>query len=397
MRSPLTLLSFASICLVTSTIGAVAQETYLTAIGEEVVPLDVFQDCDECPEMIVLPLGTFRMGSTVAEANAAQLRYFTNRNVDTSRYEEELNQSFERLNIDPDNPEAGLLRYYASEYYDQQYDPQYSVNPMLHEVPSHQVAIDLPIAMGRNEVTREDWAACVEDGGCEQGQSVIPVSEYVACEKTRGCVPTPDSRVAFRIQEQPLSQHPLDPRHPRVGVTYYEMQDYVSWLNTKIGAALYRLPTEAEWEYAAKAGTNTRFAQGDTLTLDQANFAISRVEVIDGEYVWEYDSRNARRLLPVDDLNAANDWGLRHMSGNASEFTSTCGAGPHRALSDSSSYLEADRDRADCSRSVKGGFYLGNVELARPARRVDIPNEHWSSWLGFRVVRDLEPIRDAPG
>ena len=84
MRSPLTLLSFASICLVTSTIGAVAQETYLTAIREEVVPLDVFQDCDECPEMIVLPLGTFRMGSTVAEANAAQLRYFTNRNVDTS-------------------------------------------------------------------------------------------------------------------------------------------------------------------------------------------------------------------------------------------------------------------------------------------------------------------------
>ena len=396
MRNPITLLSFASICLVTSTISAVAQGKYLTAIGEEVVSLDVFQDCDVYPEMIVLPLGTFRMGSTVAEALAAELRFFTNRNVDTSRYEEELRQSFLNLGIDPDNPDAGLLRYYASEHYDQQDDPQYSVSPMLHEAPAHQVVIDLPIAMGLNEVTREEWAACVEDGGCEQGQSVIPVFEYVACEETSGCVPTPDSRVAFRLQKQPLSQHPLDARHPRVGVTYYEMLDYVSWLNTKVDAALYRLPTEAEWEYAAKAGTNTRFAQGDTLTLDQANFAISRVEVIDGEYVWEYDPRNARRLLPVDNLNAANGWGLRHMSGNASEFTSTCGAGPHRTLSTSSSYLEADRNRPDCRRSIKGGFYLGHVELARPARRVDISSEHWSSWLGFRVVRDLEPIRDAP-
>lgn len=375
-------------------IEASAEDAYLTALGEEVAPLDVFKDCDACPEMIVLPLGTFRMGSTVDEANAAQLRFFTNRNVDTSQYEKELRQSFERLNIDPDNPEEGLLRYYASEHYDQQNDPQYSVNPMLHEVPSHRVTIDLPIAMGRNEVTREDWAACVGDGGCEQGQSVIPVSEYVACGKTRGCVPTPDSRVAFRIQNQPLSQHPLEPRHPRVGVTYYEMQDYVSWLNTKVGATLYRLPTEAEWEYAAKTGTNTRFAQGDTLTLDQANFAISRVEVTDGEFVWEYDPRNAGRLLPVDDLNAANDWGLRHMSGNASEFTSTCGAGPHRTLSTSSSYLQADRDRPDCRRSIKGGFYLGNVELTRPARRVDSPSEHWSSWLGFRVVRDLQLVKE---
>jgi formylglycine-generating enzyme required for sulfatase activity len=395
MRNPLRL----SVLLSSLWVGfsASAEEVYFAGDGEQVRVLETFQDCAVCPEMIVLPLGTFQMGSSVEEANAAGLRFRLNTNRDPSNYRTKLREAFLKLGIDPDQPAAGLIEYYESGNVVREDDPIYSANGFLKEVPRHRVLIDLPIAMGRNEVTREEWAACVEDGGCEQGQSVIPVSEYVACEKTRGCVPTPDSRVAFRIQKQPLSQHPLDPRHPRVGVTYYEMQDYVSWLNTKVGAALYRLPTEAEWEYAAKAGTNTRFAQGDTLTLDQANFAISRLEVVDGEYVWEYDPRNARRLLPVDDLNAANDWGLRHMSGNASEFTSTCGAGPHRTLSTSSSYLEADRDRPDCRRSIKGGFYLTNVEMARPARRVDSPSEHWSSWLGFRVVRDLEPIRDAPG
>lgn len=335
------------------------------------------------------------MGSTVAEANAAQLRSFTSRNVDTSTYEEKLRQSFLRLGIDPSNPETGLLRYYASEQYNLQDDPQYSVNPMLHEVPAHMVTINRPIAMGRNEVTREEWEACVEDGGCEQGQSEVRVSEYVECEKTAGCIPTPDSRVAFRIQKQPLDLHPLDPRHPRVGVTYYDMEDYVSWLNERLGVVAYRIPTEAEWEYAAKAGTNTRFAQGNTLSLEQANFAISRRELIEGELTWVYDPRNARRLLPVDDLDAANDWGLRHMSGNAGEFTSTCGAGPHRSLPTSTSYLLADENNPDCRRTVKGGSYLGNDELARPARRVDIPSEHWSSSLGFRVIRDLEPILDA--
>lgn len=391
MRSPTILVSFASMCLVTSATVALAQETYRTAIGREVVPLDVFKDCGACPEMIVLPMGTFRMGSTVAEANAANLRFFTNSNVETSTYEEKLRQSFLRLGIDPDSPEAGLLRYYASEQYNQQADPQYSINPMLHEVPAHQVMIDMPIAMGRNEVTREEWAACVEDGGCERGQSEVPVSEYVACEKTAGCVPTPDARIAFRLQTNPRPTHP---RGPRVGITYYEAVDYVAWLNKKVGADVYRLPTEAEWEYAAKAGTNTRFAQGDTLTLDQANFMVSRREIINGEYIWNHDLGSAGMPLPVDELTAANGWGLRHMSGNVGEITSTCGDGPHRGFSTSSGYLEADKNTPDCERSVKGGSFAGDVELSRPARRVAISSDHWSDWIGFRIVRDLVPVLD---
>ena len=375
-------------CFLATGIGASAEEVYLTANGHKVSTLDVFQDCDGCPEMIVLPLGQFQMGSTVEEAIAAQRRFFTSSNVDPSLYEVQLRQAFIDLGIDPDDPAEALLRYYAGGNVNRQDDPQYLVNPMLHEAPVHRVLIDLPIAMGRNEVTRQEWAACVEDGGCEQGLEDMPPTAWLRCQNADNCVMTPDNRVRFRLPDGP---HPTHPRSPMTGITFHEMTDYVSWLNKKVGANVYRIPTEAEWEYAARSGTTTRFAQGDTLTLDQANFLVYRRVLLGGEYVWDYDLGSARELLPVDNLDAANDWGLRHMSGNASEFSSTCGDGPHRGLTSSSEYLAADSDRTDCNRSVKGGMYDGNVELARPARRVPIPSDHWSPSIGFRVVRDLTP------
>ena len=367
-----------------------AEEVYLTATGEQVGVLDVFQDCDVCPEMIVLPLGEFQMGSSVEEANAAQLRSHLNSNSDPSHYKMKLRQSFINLSIDPDQPADALMQYYASGDIIRLKDPQYSANPFLHEVPPHTVSIDLPIAMGRNEVTREEWAACVKDGGCEQGLEDMKPSAWLACQNDSDCIMTPDDRVRFRLAKGPYATHP---RSPMTGITFYEMNDYTSWLNGKIGANVYRVPTEAEWEYAARSGTTTRYAQGDTLSLKQANFLVYRVDFVDGKYVFDYDFGSAKELLPVDDLDAANDWGLRHMSGNASEFTSTCNEGPHRGLTSSSQYLAADADRLTCPRSVKGGMYIGNVELARPARRVPISSDHWSPSIGFRVVRDLAPVQ----
>lgn len=368
-----------------------AEETYSTATGEPVAPFDTFRDCDNCPEMIVLPLGTFQMGSSVEEANAARVRFLTNANIDSTAFEQAIRQAFINIGIDPDQPEDGLRRYYASGRYSLEDDPWYSLNPFLHEVPAHPVVINLPIAMGRNEVTREDWATCVADGGCEQGLEDLDSALWGACQNSDECNMTPDNRVHFRLPNGP---HAIHPRAPMTGITYYEMTDYTAWLNEKVGADVYRLPTEAEWEYAARAGTTTRFAQGDTLTLAQANFLVYRREVVEGEIVWNYDLGSARELLPVDALDAANPWGLQHMSGNADEFTSTCGEGPHLGLLTSSQYLAGARLQPDCKRSVKGGMYQEIVELTRPARRVAISSDHWSPSIGFRVVRDLLP---APG
>ena len=370
--------------------AASAEELYSIASGSPVGNLEAFQECDVCPEMVVLPMGVFQMGSSLSEANAARMRAFLNTNSDPTRHLEKPRSAFLHLGLHPDQPELGLLKYYESGNIVRTEDPQYSGNPFLHELPQHPVSIDMPIAMGRNEVTREEWAACVQDGVCEQGQHDVPRYAYVACDEDANCIPTPDARVRFRLPNGPHATHP---RSPMTGLTYREMETYTNWLNEKVGAKVYRLPTEAEWEYAARAGTSTRFAQGDTLTLEQANFLVYRIDIVDGSPVWNYELGSARELLPVDALDAANDWGLRHMSGNAAERTSTCGEGPHRNLASSSEYLDADEDQVECARAIKGGFYAGNVELARPARRTSRAGDSWSPWIGFRVVRDLAPMR----
>ena len=215
MCRQMNLLSLACLFLLAAGINATAEETYLTATGEVVGPLEVFQDCDACPEMTVLPLGQFQMGSTVAEANAARMRYYTNRNIDSAQLEWplRLRQLLISLNIDPDQPEEGLRQYYASGNIDQVEDPQYSANAFLHEVPRHQVTIDLPIAIGRNEVTREEWAACVAEGGCEKGQEYVLPDEYIACSRATDCHPTPDSRAQFRHPSNPHPTHPLSLIH----------------------------------------------------------------------------------------------------------------------------------------------------------------------------------------
>ena len=366
---------FACLCLLAIGSVAAAEPNYMTAAGERVGVLDVFRDCDVCPEMVVLPTGTFTMGSSEQEAIDAHRRFFLN------------------SNIDPDQADDAARQYLVSRGIDPDEDPARSLNPFLYELPAHQVSIDLPVAMGRNEVTRDEWATCVEEGGCARGLKDMPPAARIGCLNAANCVLTPDDRIRFRLQEGP---HPTHPRMPMTGITYHEMRDYVSWLNGKVGVNVYRLPTEAEWEYAARAGTKTRFAQGDTLTVEQANFMVSRRDIVDGEYVWNHDLGSAGELLPVDSLDAANAWGLRHMSGNASERTSTCGSGPHRALESSSLYLSVDSDRRSCKRSAKGRMYSGNVELARPARRVALSDDHWSPSLGFRVVRDLKPAIDSP-
>ena len=94
--------------------------------------------------------------------------------------------------------------------------------------------------MAQTETTFSQWDACVADGGCNGYE--------------------PEDR-GWGRGNQPL-----------INVSWHDAQNYVDWLNSKSDGAPYRLPSEAEWEYAARAGTTTRFAFGSELTEDQANF-----------------------------------------------------------------------------------------------------------------------------
>ncbi|MCU0912471.1 MAG: formylglycine-generating enzyme family protein, partial [Rhodobacteraceae bacterium] len=183
----------------------------------------------------------------------------------------------------------------------------------------------------------------------------------------------------------------LTDRHPVLQVSYNDMQLYLAWLNSRVGADVYRLPTEAEWEYAARAGTRTPFAQGEEITTDQANFGgISTAEML-GEDRPDLVSRG--HPVPVDELDAANAWGLRHMSGNLIERTMSCWTERHTGWPLSSVYQEMAFNTS-CERVAKGGDYAAAMDYARPAVRGRGREDRRSNIVGFRVVRDLGQIAE---
>ncbi len=284
--------------------------------GRALAPLEMFQECADCPEMIVLPMGSFTMGAPLEESAYIWLLW--------------------------EKPEPGVP----------------PGNPW--EGPEHEVTIDIPIAMGRNEVTRAEFLACVEDGGCAH-------------------TPDPGVQTLHRII------YVDDPRSPVIDVSYLDMLEYAAWLNHITGTDAYRLPTEAEWEYGAYGGADTKFGQGDSLTRAQANIAL---------FEWQGDRLvsvrgNERMPVPVDMLDAANAWGLRHMAGNVLERTMSCWSDRHLELLTSSAYLADAQQDGSCKRVGKGGSYGGHVEYARPANRGRSDESNRSPSVGFRIVREL--------
>ena len=308
---------YRSFCfLLCSATATVAENQFELADGSAVVPLEVFQECADCPEMIVLPTGSFMMGAPLEES--AFLYSLWNK------------------------PKLGEPVGWP------------------HEGPEHEVMIDIQIAIGRNEVTRGEWLACVAGGGCSH---------------------TPDPAIVV-LHGFIFADHP---RHPVIDVSYRDMLEYVAWLNRQTGTDAYRLPSEAEWEYAAGAGTSTKFGQGDSLTTDQANIAV--FEWRGNRYVPLPDNR--QMPVTVDELDAANPWGLRHMAGNVLERTMSCWTERHLGLETSSAYLAEAIATESCRRVGKGGSYGGDADYARPANRGHGDEDRRSSSIGFRVVREM--------
>ena len=286
-------------------------------------PLDTFSDCEGCPNMIELPVGDFLMGAPEDE--------------------------FRRNLVWRDG-----AHHKAS--------PEY---PHLKsdEGPQHRVTIDMPIAMAQNEISYSQWLTCVGDGGCN---AYIPRAfVYVASDGTR---------------------YDVSGDHPVLFVSFDDANAYVQWLNRKVGANLYRLPTEAEWEYAARAGTHTRFAQGTEITSSQAAFSgiLSEMVLIEDRP----DLLTRKHPVAVTDLDAANQWGLRHMSGNASEMTLSCYTDTYAGWSTSSEWLEKSQGKT-CRRAIRGGNYDAAIDILRVAWRGSSDVTTRTKHRGFRVIKQL--------
>jgi formylglycine-generating enzyme required for sulfatase activity len=166
---------------------------------------------------------------------------------------------------------------------------------------------------------------------------------------------------------------------PVENVSFLEVQDFLRELNRRFPGRHYRLPTEAEWERACRAGTTAPFATGSTLDTSQANF--------NGR--WPYAGG---RPGPSPEATTrvgsypANAWGLHDMHGNVWEWCADwhCPypAGP---VSDPVGSCSSGR------RVIRGGSWLFGADSARCATRYDHPPDQRGPSLGFRLVRDASP------
>ena len=219
------------------------------------------------------------------------------------------------------------------------------------EVPQHQVAIDRSIALGRYPVTVGEWRQFVRATG------------WVSKSEVNWAAP------GFRQTES----------HPVVGVTWHDAQRYVVWLTVQTGH-LYRLPSEAEWEYACRAGTTTAFSFGDAINTALANY--------DGNSSYDGSPKGAYRqgTTAVGEF-PANPWGLFDMHGNVWEWVQDAVHDNYEGAPADGSAWEQGGDQG--RRILRGGSWLYNPRYLRSALRNGFAATMSNDIVGFRVARDL--------
>lgn len=161
--------------------------------------------------------------------------------------------------------------------------------------------------------------------------------------------------------------------NPVVNVDRADMLAYIAWLNATSGQQGFRLPSEAEWEYAARAGTTTPYYWGDKPDPAYANVAgITRPDR------WEFQA-------PVASLKP-NAWGLFDMSGNVWEMTADCLSPNYlKAPTDGSAYQQPDCP----AYMLRGGDYGSKLRGMKSSARGAAGATFRSMSIGFRVAQDL--------
>lgn len=170
-------------------------------------------------------------------------------------------------------------------------------------------------------------------------------------------------------------------RHPVVGVSYHDAAAYCRWISSKTGK-LYRLPSEAEWEYACRAGTRTVFWWGDEIGPENANYD-ARSAYIGGGEIGEC----RHGTVPVDFENyPLNPWGLSQTHGNVWEWCADAWNDTYVASpSNGQPWLSGDASRSP----VRGGSWLSIPSKLRSAKRDWDGRELRGDTVGFRVVREV--------
>lgn len=233
----------------------------------------------------------------------------------------------------------------------------------------YRVRIDHQLWMGKYETTYGEYVAFLNDIG-RRG------SEDEPWFKTKS--EDPDSHIMKRgnryIVESGYERYPI------MNVSWYGAKAYTDWLSRKTDQP-YRLPTEAEWEYVARAGTTTPFTTGERITTDQANF--------DGNYTYNGSSKGRHRgeTTPVGTFKP-NDFGLYDVHGNVREWTADCY--DEAAYKTHQSYPKmVGKWRASCLRAFRGGSWYYVPRYLRSAVRSRSTPDNRNKGFGFRVARSV--------
>ena len=302
-------------------------------------PGQTFRDCLDCPEMVVIPAGSFRMGSPDSEPGRVS------------------------------NPDDGVME-----------GPQRLVNIRQ-------------FAAGKFDITKEQWAVFVKEtnwvvkGGCSWAD--LPG----------------DTLPPWQLNPSANWNHigfAQDSSHPVVCISWNDAKDYIDWLSKKTGFT-YRLLSEAEWEYAARAGTTTAFPWGSTASHEYANYGTdsSYTALKLGRDQWLGTS-------PVGSF-PPNQFGLYDMIGNVMEWVEDCFSNSYKDLPTDGSAHKTDvvlkttgnlsfmNGKNSCDiHMVRGGCYGDIPRMMRSAYRnsgnipgATVPDISRSSGAGFRVAKTL--------
>ena len=287
------------------TIAAAALAAAAPAAAEKVFAVgDVFRDCSHCPQMVVVPAGSFEMGSPASEEG---------------RYD--------------------------------------------YEGPQHRVTIGSNFAVGVYEVTRGEFARFVSATERSTGDSCW-MWEDGGWEERSG-----------RSWRSPgFSQ---EDSHPVVCVSWEDARAYAEWLSRETGEE-YRLLSEAEWEYAARAGTATRYWWGDAIGSNRANCGNSCGD-------------GYARTAPVGSFSA-NAFGLHDVHGNVWEWVEDCWHENYEGAPRDGSVWFGDQGGNCSPRVFRGGSWIDYPRYLRSAYRNWSDSGNRGYVLGFRLFRSVRTL-----